>query len=227
MANNITDKLAQIQHTLSVPKKQYNSFGKYKYRSCEDILEAAKACTKATKTALTVSDEIVEICGRVYVKATATLWDCESSNSISNTAYAREEESKKGMDSSQVTGATSSYARKYALNGLFCIDDVKDADTMDNSGTKRKDETASGYKNQSKPTPKQIDQGEPVQERIDRNKLASLKDCMKKKGVGEKAVLDRYGISELSQMTLLQYKDAMSGLEKTPKKEKEDVDLGL
>nr|WP_272929978.1 ERF family protein [Escherichia coli] len=114
-----------IQQTLNAPKNQRNNFGGYNYRSAEDILEAVKPLLQ--NITLTVSDEIVLIGNRYYVKATATLSDGE--DEISVTAYAREEESKKGMDASQLTGATSSYARKYALNGLFCIDDAKDPDT--------------------------------------------------------------------------------------------------
>ena len=129
----LLEKLQYIQSNLKAPKNQYNSFGKYHYRSCEDIQEGVKPLLKETKTVLTVSDEIIQIGDRYYVKATAKLLDCESESFIENVAYAREEESKKGMDASQVTGATSSYARKYALNGLFCIDDNKDADSMDNS----------------------------------------------------------------------------------------------
>ena len=118
-----------IQASLKAPKNQKNSFGGYNYRSCEDILEAVKPLLYDTQTTLTISDEMVEVWGRVYVKATATLKDCETWDIIEqNTAYAREEEVKKWMDASQLTWATSSYARKYALNGLFCIDDVKDAD---------------------------------------------------------------------------------------------------
>lgn len=119
------ERLADIQAHLNAPKNQYNSFGKYKYRSCEDILEAVKPLLKGLF--LSISDEIVQIGGRYYVKATATITDGESSHSAS--AMAREEENKKGMDAAQVTGATSSYARKYCLNGLFGIDDAKDADT--------------------------------------------------------------------------------------------------
>ena len=126
---NLDSKLRHIQHTLKCNKSQYNSFGKYNYRSCEDILESVKLLLEVTKTILVLSDEIVLIGDRFYVKATATLRDCESEESISTSAYAREELDKKGMDGSQVTGTSSSYARKYALNGLFCIDDTKDADT--------------------------------------------------------------------------------------------------
>lgn len=131
----ITDKLIAIQQALKAPKGQYNSFGGYNYRSCEDILEAVKPILAKEKVALTISDEIVEVGGRIYVKATATLHDPSDANVIARTsAYAREEESKKGMDAAQLTGATSSYARKYALNGLFAIDDNKDADATNTHG---------------------------------------------------------------------------------------------
>lgn len=126
---NIYEKLSEIQNELKAPKGQYNKFGNYKYRSCEDILEAVKPICKKNKTTLIISDELQNIGDRYYIKATATLYDTEEEKSISNTAYAREEESKKGMDGSQITGTASSYARKYALNGLFNIDDTKDADT--------------------------------------------------------------------------------------------------
>jgi hypothetical protein len=122
--------LSTIQQTLKAPKGQTNKFGNYKYRSCEDILEAVKPLLG--DLSLTISDEVVEVGGRVYVKATATLFNAASEIIGRTTAFAREEESKKGMDASQLTGATSSYARKYSLNGLFCIDDTKDADTQDN-----------------------------------------------------------------------------------------------
>ena len=124
-----TTKLMLIQASLKAPKSQKNAFGGYNYRSCEDILEAVKPLLYDTQTTLTVSDEMVAVGDRIYVKATAVLKDAETWEIIeSNTAYARESESKKWMDDSQITWATSSYARKYALNGLFCIDDVKDAD---------------------------------------------------------------------------------------------------
>jgi hypothetical protein len=120
-------KLIEIQNKLKCPKSQYNSFGKYNYRNCEDILEAVKPLCSAAGLLLTLDDEIVCVGNRLYVKATATLKDGETSLSVS--AYAREAESKKGMDEAQITGACSSYARKYALNGLFLIDDTKDADS--------------------------------------------------------------------------------------------------
>lgn len=134
---NINTKLLAIQSTLKAPKGQYNSFGKYKYRSAEDILEAVKPLCAEQGCALTVSDEVMVVGDRFYIKATATLSDCESDEVISISAFAREEDAKKGMDASQVTGACSSYARKYALNGLFCIDDTKDADTDSYTATTR------------------------------------------------------------------------------------------
>ncbi len=125
----IRAKLLKIQSELKAPKGQTNSFGGYKYRSCEDILEAVKPLLKANNCVLVIEDEVMQIGERYYIKATATLKDVNGSTDISNTAYAREEESKRGIDGSQLTGTASSYARKYALNGLFCIDDTKDADT--------------------------------------------------------------------------------------------------
>lgn len=125
------EKIVAIQSELKAPKGQYNSFGKYNYRSCEDILEGAKPLLAKYGLVLTIRDGIELIGDRFYVKATATITD--GKEQLSTEAYARESADKKGMDASQVTGATSSYARKYALNGLLAIDDTKDADTMDNS----------------------------------------------------------------------------------------------
>jgi len=122
-------QLIKIQAELKAPKNQYNGFGKYKYRSCEDILEAVKPLLTKNKVSLIVKDEIVIVGERYYVKATAELYDEDSNLIATNSAYAREPENKKGMDESQITGATSSYARKYALNGLLAIDDTKDADS--------------------------------------------------------------------------------------------------
>lgn len=127
--------LAQIQSELKAPKGQRNDFGKYNYRSCEDILEAVKPLLKERGLAIFITDNIVQIGERYYVRATAAIYDSDG-NSISNSAFAREELKRTGMDASQITGATSSYARKYALNGLFAIDDTKDADAT----TKGQDE---------------------------------------------------------------------------------------
>lgn len=119
-------ELIEIQTELKAPKNQRNNFGNYNYRSCEDILESLKPLLKSKDCLLFISDEVVNLDGRYYVKATATI--VKGDNKLSITAFAREEETKKGMDGSQITGAASSYARKYALNGLFLIDDTKDAD---------------------------------------------------------------------------------------------------
>lgn len=196
-------KLREIQLNLIAPKNQYNSFGKYNYRSCEDILEGLKPCLQATQTAVTVNDEIVQIGDRYYVKATATLFDCETGESVSNTAYAREEESKKGMDASQVTGATSSYARKYALNGLFCIDDVKDADTRDNRQEEAK-------KQQTE---------EKQQKEIENMEISKVKaDVLHKRcadeGVDEAKILSLYKVSDFSELTEKKFRNISDNWEK-------------
>lgn len=132
MSKKLNERLAEIQSTLHAPKNQRNNFGNYNYRSCEDILEAVKPLLKGLT--LKLHDDMVMLGERVYVKATATISDGDYS--VEASAFARESESKKGMDSSQLTGSTSSYARKYALNGLFLIDDNKDADTDESKGGK-------------------------------------------------------------------------------------------
>lgn len=133
-------KLINIQHDLKAPKGNYNSFGKYKYRSCEDILEAVKPLLAREGCTLIIKDDIVQVGDRFYIKATAKITD--GTESIEVTAFARESDEKKGMDSSQVTGTASSYARKYALNGLFLIDDTKDADTDEYAHTTRPESLA-------------------------------------------------------------------------------------
>lgn len=133
--STLTDKLRYIQQRLNAPKDLRNDFGKYNYRSCESILQAVKPLLEETKTALLLNDAVEVIGNRFYLKAKATL--CDGFQSISTTAYAREDEAKKGMDGAQLTGATSSYARKYALNALFCIDDNKDADGTNKHKTDR------------------------------------------------------------------------------------------
>lgn len=137
-------KLVDIQKKLKAPKGQFNKFGKYYYRSCEDILEAVKPILADAGCTLTLSDEVVLIGDRYYVKAIAWLKGEDVDEVV--TAYAREADNKAGMDSSQITGTASSYARKYALNGLFCIDDTKDADTdeyANQNGTAKKPTTSS------------------------------------------------------------------------------------
>ena len=188
---NIYEKLGVIQSKLKAPKGQYNSFGKYKYRSCEDILEAVKPLLAETKTVLCITDQMEVVGDRIYVRAETHLKDAEDSSSeIVTVAYAREEESKKGMDSSQVTGAASSYARKYALNGLFCIDDNKDSDST-NAGS-------SGKTSAKKPESK-----EPV-EMITSENVMSIQN-----------IIDKYPNSNLFEQIKTRFKvDDVKGLTK-------------
>ena len=144
----IYEKLAAIQNELKAPKNQRNTFGGYNYRSAEDILEAVKPLCKKHAVALIVADKMENIGERYYVCATARLYDAADGTFAESVAYAREEETKKGMDAAQITGSASSYARKYALNGLLAIDDTKDADSMDNRVEAQKTPAA------PKPTPK-------------------------------------------------------------------------
>ena len=192
----IYEKLGAIQQALKAPKGQYNDFGKYRYRSCEDVLEALKPLLAEHKCVLLLSDNIETAEGRVYVRARATLVDLEDAEKvisaegsevtpgISVTAFAREEESKKGMDASQVTGAASSYARKYALNGLFCIDDNKDSDFTNHTPKEERkpDETRS----QASDFPFCQDCGARIDERVRKYSVgkfgvALCRDCQKRR----------------------------------------------
>lgn len=180
-------ELIEIQKELKAPKNQYNSFGKYKYRSCEDILEGVKPLLAKHGCILVINDSIQLVGDRFYVKATATIRNSEG-ESVAVDAYAREAEDKKGMDVSQVTGATSSYARKYALNGLFCIDDTQDADAQINNGAE---------KAQEKATEKEILEVNTL--------LASTKS-------DEVKFLKFIGVAKLEDMTKQQYRKAIAAL---------------
>jgi hypothetical protein len=149
---SLKEKLLNIQAELKAPKGQYNSYGGFNYRSCEDILEAVKPLLSSNKCVLTLSDDITQIGERYYIRAAATLTDVEGDEHYTNVAYAREESTKKGMDGAQITGTASSYARKYALNGLFLIDDTKDADTDEHAK-----QTGAEPKQEKKATAKQIE----------------------------------------------------------------------
>lgn len=184
------EKLVAIQSDLKAPKGQENTFGGYMYRSCEDILEAVKPLLAREGLVLNISDEVLEIGGRVYVKAKATITDGQ--NFQTSTAYAREAETKKGMDPAQVTGTSSSYARKYALNGLFCIDDTKDPDTDEytkrTSGKKEKESEISfgNASAEDKDLPFDVGDPEPQSEPIE---LLGLRSLMKQDGITEEQVL--------------------------------------
>ena len=187
---NIYEKLLKVQVELKAPKGQYNSFGKYKYRSCEDILEALKPVLDKLKLTLFIKDDVIEVNTRNYVKATITLVNTEKPDEIIETsALAREEETKKGMDGSQITGASSSYARKYALNGMFMIDDTKDSDSTNTHGKEEhKQDKVQEFLNSR----------EGMIERLNEN-LSSDK---------LKRVLTAYKIEELWQMSDEQLKEA-------------------
>ena len=190
---NIYEKLLSIQEVLKCNKSQYNSFGKYYYRNCEDILEAAKPICKQFGAVLTISDEIVLIGERFYIKATATLTDIESGEKVSTTAFAREALDKKGMDESQVTGTASSYSRKFSLNGLFCIDDTKDADAL---------------------PPSQGKQEETKSEAVTAKQVADLQALAKKKGVTIESIVNGYKLKTLQDITPQQWAQAMNSLQK-------------
>ena len=199
---NITETLSAIQATLKAPKNQYNSFGKYKYRSCEDILEGLKPLLAEHKAALTIEDDVQVVGSRIYVKATATLR--QGSEKISTTAFAREAEDKKGMDSAQVTGSTSSYARKYALNGLFCCDDTKDADH---------DSQHNGNGNGRKPAPKPA---APTEEQQKAAVSTEIWQLCQGQGMDKEAMLDAMGLHlnrEIKGSADLSLADAKSFLE--------------
>ena len=202
-------KLAFIQQELSAPKNQYNSYGKYNYRSCEDILEGLKPCLKNAGCALTISDELVVIGERYYVKATATLHDCESDKSVSNIAYAREELTKKGMDASQITGAASSYARKYALNGLFCIDDVKDNDTNE-----RKKEIDAKRKEAEEQAKAEAEQQKIAKQLIDEAKVNALITRCESENVPVEKILKLYKVESLEQLTELMFRHIFDNFKK-------------
>lgn len=189
----IYEKLGAIQQALQAPKSQFNEFGKYKYRSCEDVLAAVKPLLEQYKCVLLLKDGIETAEGRVYIKATATLVDVETAMTgskellpdIAVTAFAREEETKKGMDASQVTGAASSYARKYALNGLFCIDDNKDSD-FTNQTPKGGESFPDESRTQASDFPFCQDCGDRIDERVrkysvEKFGVALCRDCQKKR----------------------------------------------
>lgn len=185
---NIHEKLAAVQSEMKAPKNLYNSFGKYSYRNAEGICEAFKPYGKKHGLSLVLSDDVVEIGGRVYVKAVATLHDTESPDTVSVSAFAREAETKKGMDDAQVTGATSSYARKYALNGLFLLDDTKDPDTDEYRQQVEKGKADKGGRAEEKPT------GYPSVSEMQKACEAYYK------GENLKRLLDYYGTDSLSKL---------------------------
>jgi len=201
---NIYEKLAIIQEKISVPKNNVNDYGKYNYRSCEDILAAVKPFLKETGTVLTLDDELVLINERYYVKATATLVSVEEKDgaldSITNCAYAREAETKAGMDQSQITGSCSSYARKYALAGLFLLDSEKDADTRDNR------------------EPEERPTEEKMAKKITDTQLKTLRAKCEADKVDEAYICKSFHIKDLKELTGAQYKVTLDNWEKVKTK---------
>lgn len=196
---SVYEKLMHVQKKLKAPKSQNNTYGNYKYRSCEDILEAVKPLLTENKATLTVSDELEEKGTRIYIKATATFTDIEDGTSISNSAYAREPEQQKGMSESQLTGTASSYARKYALNGLFCIDDNKDADSDEYQGVVVGESAADRSQNNEWKK-----QGKDL---IDDVKVKSLEKVCKNHKMPESELAKKYQKKKLSELTMTDYLD--------------------
>lgn len=205
---NVYQKLKIVQRELKAPKSQFNSFGKYHYRSCEDILEAAKPLCNDNDLVLSVSDEIVLVGDRYYVKATAKVICVESGESHESSAIAREEENKKGMDSAQLTGSTSSYARKYALNGLFSIDDTKDSDA---TNTHEKSQNATG---EQKTQPKA--EGLNDVKKLSEGQIKRLYAIAKAKGLDNKSVdvrVEKNLNCKVVDMTKAQYEKVVAAYE--------------
>lgn len=182
--------LTTIQTELKAPKSKYNSFGKYNYRSCEDILEAVKPLLSKYEASLTIRDEMIAVGERIYVKAIATFRSKDGDAEA--TAFAREPESKKGMDESQITGTASSYARKYALNGLFLIDDTKDADTDE-------------YTAQTQDISGKI---------ISQQKANALQILLMEKNVNAEKLLEQYGVKSVKDLNEKQHADIIRRLNK-------------
>ena len=227
----VHEKLLKIQSSISVPKNQHNKFGNYDYRSCEDILSALKPILQTHKCTVTVNEDLICIGNRHYIKATAALVDCGSGESVSNQSFAREEESKKGMDSSQITGTASSYARKYALNGLLLLDDVKDADTNENQQqsqnakadkNQQQSRNAGANKNQQKSQnaagSNRDPKGGTQKKLIDKKTLEALRKRFKDNGVDEAKVCNAYKVSDLSQLSVSQHENITQHFEQVKEK---------
>ena len=201
---NVWQKMNRVQVELKAPKNQYNNFGKYKYRSCEDILEGLRPLKEKYNFLVLLSDSHEYSEGRHYIKARVQFVDCDTGEKIEAEGLAREEEVKKGMDSSQITGSASSYARKYALNGLFAIDDTKDADATNNGTqptTQAKKSNSTGMTNQH---------------------LNKLFELGVKKGYSQEKVRQQV-VKKFNktaeEMTLAEYNQVIQGYEKLPDKE--------
>lgn len=212
----LREKLSCIQQDMKAPKNLRNTFGNYNYRNAESILEAFKPFEKKYKVSLTLSDKVEVISDRVYITAIARLLDCESNEDMIVSASAREAAEKKGMDAAQVTGATSSYARKYALNGLFLLDDTKDPDTDE-----YEKESQSRSEGQKKASTKKS-QPEQKEEVVSEKDLAVLRETFKSKGIDEAYVIGLYKLEKLEGLTQSKYTNMVKNIDKIKQKQEED-----
>lgn len=227
----VYEKLLIVQKKLNAPKSKYNKFGGYYYRSAEDILDGVKDILDEIKATLVLSDEIVQVADRIYIKANATFVDIESGEKIENTSFAREPISVKGMSDPQITGASSTYARKYALNGLFCIDDTVDDDTEElknekNNRIKQENKQASQSKQntqqQSNPTnteTTEVDQNLiPHGGMITQEQLKMLHSEMERTGITQKTIFGMFKIEKFEDMTEVQAIACLNKFKATPDK---------
>lgn len=201
----IHEKMMKIQTTLKAPKNLFNSFGDYKYRNAEGILEAVKPLLAENKLSMYISDDVQAVNDRVYVKATVSIFDIETGESVMATASAREALNKKGMDDSQITGTASSYARKYALNGILLLDDTKDADTDEN----QKERTARANKQEQKKNKEKLDQM-----KISLVKQKTLLDLCEDEKFDINKILKSYKHESIKDITEGQYKYIVANKDK-------------
>lgn len=200
----IKEKLTRIQTEIKAPKNLYNSYGEFNYRNAEGICEAVKPYLQREKCCLTLSDTIVEAGGRVYVKATAMLKDNEDGDFETVTAYAREPDSKKGMDAAQITGATSSYARKYALNGLFLLDDAKDPDSDEYRVEKERKQAQEQDAKKTESVGKQ---------KISETKAMALHQLFSDKKVDEAKILVLYKVEKIGDLNEKQHANILAHID--------------
>lgn len=195
----------RIQTEIKAPKNLYNSFGKYKYRNAEGICEAVKPYLVKENVSLVLRDDVIEVGGRIYIKATAILTDTETDTSVSTSAYARESAEKKGMDDSQITGTASSYARKYALNGLFLLDDTKDADSDEYKTENEEKAKEKKFNEEAEKVAKQ---------KVNEIKVKALVTRCEDEGVSIEKILTLFKVKKLEDLTERQYASIVANWDK-------------
>jgi len=219
--SGIRTKLMHIQTELKAPKNLYNSFGKYKYRNLEGICESVKPLLAKYGLAMTMEDSVRLVGDRVYVRAYVLLMDIESKETVDCTAYAREASTKKGMDDSQITGTASSYARKYALSGLFLLDDTKDADTDEYHTMTTRTKKATKAKD---PDPEPQDEIEKIKNQpIGKTKAVAFAKKLKAEGISAAFVCGLYSVAKLSEMTEEMLSNANERLKEIKSKQEEEA----